>query len=563
MNYSAITAQYSLLFRQPLARNKIRFRLLAADGDLAFCHLCYWKRTSPEKKQAIEMQLRYENGRQSEWLVEVEFPEEVHYIKYYFILTDYMGKTLYYNDRGFAAEPPEVGNFEVLQVNESDIPMQPEWSKGCVYYQIFPERFARGNNPVANRTYEPWRSLPTRENFMGGNLDGIRQNIPYLKDLGVDVLYLTPIFHADYNHKYATIDYFQIDPDFGTKEDLVQLVEEAHQVNIRVILDGVFNHVGVKFSPFADLFEKGQDSQYRDWFYPKHFPLTISADSYECVGDYPYMPRLRVVNPETREYVLSILLFWLEEAHIDGWRFDVADELDASAVRYWRDQVKAQYPEVLFLAETWGDASMYLNENDQFDSAMNYLFRDIMVDYFARNEIDEVELDQRIQNMLLKYSDETSLVMYNCIGSHDTARFLTEADGDKAKLLMAVAFQILFLGSPAIYYGDELGMEGENDPGCRAGMTWENGDESVYDYTKKMINLRKNSMAIKQGSYTTKLKDNNQHVFAFERHYQEERALVVFNKGDSHQILDFAGWEKRVDISPKSVEIIFYEEEKP
>lgn len=563
MNCSAVFTQYSLLFRQSLARNRVRFRLLAADEDLSACRLCYWKRTAPGAKQTVDMQLRYRNGRQSEWLVEVEFPEEAHYIKYVFILTGCSGNTLYYSERGFSAAPPEGGSFELLQVNESDIRTLPKWSRGCVYYQIFPERFGRGNNTVTDRPYEPWETSPTRENFLGGNLDGIRQKIPYLKDLGADCLYLTPIFYADFNHKYATIDYFQIDPDFGTKEDLIQLVEEAHQANMRVVLDGVFNHTGVKFGPFVDLFEKGEDSRYRDWFYPKRYPLTISADSYECVGDYPYMPRLRVANPDVRDYILSVLLYWLKEARIDGWRFDVADELDTNAVRYWRDRVKTQYPEALFIAETWGDAGFLLNDNDQFDSAMNYLFRDIMVDYFARNSIDETGLDHRIQSMLMKYSDETSLAMYNCLSSHDTARFLTEAGGDKAKLRMAVAFQVLFPGSPAIYYGDELGMEGGNDPGCRAGMAWNKGDESIRDFTKLLINLRKSSKAITQGGYRTVLKDSSRSVFAFERHYENERVLVAFNRGDSPQSLDFAGWAKKVDVSPQSVEIIIQQEEKP
>lgn len=530
--------------------------MFSASGDLSACQMCYWKRSTPHSKQMAEMHVRYENSERSEWQVEVKFPEEAHYIKYYFVLTNRAGKTLYFNDLGFTEDPPAAGHFELLQVNESDIKALPEWSRGCIHYQIFPERFAAGINPVSIRSCAPWETPPTRDNFVGGNLDGIQKKIPYLKDLGVECLYLTPIFLADYNHKYATVDYFQIDPDFGTEEDLIRLVKEAHHANIRVLLDGVFNHVGVNFVPFRDLIENGDKSRYRKWFYPKRFPVTISADSYECVGDYAYMPRLRVVDPEARDYVLSVLLHWMDTAGIDGWRFDVADELDASAVRYWRDKAKTKYPDALFLAEAWGDAGSMLEKNDQFDTAMNYLFRDITIDYFAKNAIDEIELDRRVQLLLMKYSDETTQVMYNCLGSHDTARFLTEARGDKAKLRMAFAFQLMFPGSPAIYYGDELGMAGENDPGCRGAMAWENGDMDLHEFLKKLISLRKKSKAIRSGSYHTVLKDSQRHIFAFERRCGNERVLAVFNPGDSHQSLDFAGWAEKVDISPQSVEII-------
>lgn len=543
-------------FRQPVARCRVRFRLLAAQDDLKVCQLQYWKRTEIQNMQMIDMQRRYKNGIVDEWITTLTFPEEAHYIRYRFLLTDWSGKQQYFNESGFSPSPSPEGNFELLQVNETDIRSIPEWSRGCVFYQIFPERFAIGNNPLTKQTLEPWSAKPTRENYLGGNLDGIRKKIPYLNDLGVDCLYLTPIFHADFNHKYATIDYFRIDPDFGSMEDFVHLVNEAHQAGIRVVLDGVFNHTGIKFMPFSDLLEHGENSKYKNWFYPKQFPLAINPESYECVGDYPYMPRLRVVNPEVREYVLSVLLFWLREAKIDGWRFDVADELDPSVVRFWRDHVKAIYPDALFLAETWVDARRLLNEGDQFDSAMNYLFRDVVISYFARGELKETQLDNRLQTILMKYSDETALSLYNCIGSHDTTRFLNEAGGDVSKLKMAFAFQILFPGAPAIYYGDELAMTGENDPGCRAGMTWETGDYSLSGYVQYLINLRKKHKAILFGSYKTIFANDQQKLFAFERIYQEECVIAVFNSSNMRQTLKLASWGETVDISPRSVEII-------
>ena len=553
---SAVEHGTILRFRQPLARNLVRFSLLSASADLTACTLVYWKRSEPDSRFKAPMFLRYDDGCKAEWRADVSFSEEVHYIKYFFVFTDCQGRTAYYDEHGFFASEPQAGFFELLQVNESDVASIPEWAKGCVYYQIFPERFAVGNPNKRLHSYEEWHAQPTRENYLGGDLRGMYNHLTDLHTLGVECLYLNPIFAGDFNHKYATTDYYRVDEDFGTLDDLIAFVKEAHRLNIRVVLDGVFNHVGVHFAPFADLRANGTSSRYRDWFYPKRFPIELSEECYECVGDYPYMPRLRVANPEVRAYIADVLLYWLDTAGIDGWRFDVGDELDAPAVRAWRETVKAKHPDALMLAETWGDASRLVCEGDQFDCAMNYLFRDVMVDYFAKGRIDEPTLDRRLQHMLMKYPDAVNLAMYNCLGSHDTARFLTECGGDLRRMKLAVAFQMTFLGSPAAYYGDEVGMTGENDPGCRGGMRWDALSHELCAWTRDMIALRKAHPALRLGDYRTVLADADRHLFAFERRFGAERALIALNLGDAPQSLDFAEIGRTVDILPLSVEIV-------
>ena len=225
-------------------------------------------------------------------------------------------------------------------------------------------------------------------------------------------------------------------------------------------------------------------------------------------------------------------------------------------MRFFREEVKKKHPGALLLGETWGDASRMVCEGDQMDSAMNYLFRDAMVDYFARDRIDEVTLDGRLQHMLMKYPDEVNLCMYNCLGSHDTARFLTEAGGETWRLRLATAFQMLFPGSPAVYYGDEIGMRGENDPGCRAGMAWERPDEELLSWTQKLIGLRKANEAIRHGSYRTVACDAKKGLFAFERRLGSRRVLAVFNRGGAPQTLDFADAGETVVVLPRSVKII-------
>jgi len=267
------------------------------------------------------------------------------------------------------------------------------------------------------------------------------------------------------------------------------------------------------------------------------------------------MPRLNGSNSDVRKYVLDVLLYWLNRAHIDGWRFDVADELDRHAVIWWREEVKKKYPDAVLLCETWGDASNMLGP-DGFDCAMNYLFRDSMIDYFAHGSISESELNVRLTNMLMRYPDQMNHAMYNCIGSHDTARFLTECKNEQWKLKLAMAFQMLFLGSPAIYYGDELGMTGENDPGCRGGMIWEHPNQDLLIWEKKLVQVRKEHESVRRGTYETLIADNQKHLFAFRRSFGSDFVIAVFNSGESAQYLDFTEAEESVDVQPHSVKII-------
>ncbi len=556
MNLSAVNHESALPFRQPLARNRIRFRILTAREDCAAVTLRLWKRDRPETARSVPLWVRCRDALHAEWVCDVDFPEEAHYIKYFFILRGRDGDTAYCCEYGCTDHEPERGFFEVLQVSETEIPSRPDWCEGIVYYQIFPERFAVGNADKALHDYVPWNAAPTRDNYFGGDLAGIRARLPYLQSLGAECLYLTPVFAGDFNHKYATADYFQVDPDFGIAETLTALVSDAHARGIRVVLDGVFNHAGVRFAPFADVLANGEASPYRDWFYLKRFPVAVDAACYECVGDYPYMPRLRTVNPEVRAYILRVMLYWLDTAGIDGWRLDVADELDPGTLRYLREGVKARYPDALLLGETWGDAGRMVCEGDQLDCAMNYLFRDAMVDFFAAERIDAMELENRLGRMLMKYPDAVNLRMYNCLDSHDTARFLTEAGGDGWRMKLAIAFQMLFPGSPALFYGDELGMTGENDPGCRAGMAWDHPDAELLDWTRGMIALRRQSAAVRRGAYRPLPCGGDGDVFAFERRLAHERLTAVFNRGNRPKTLDFADGVGTLTVPPQSVKII-------
>ncbi len=566
-------------FVQPLARDRAIFLLEAAKEDLSLCRMLWWKRSTPEIRYLADMSVRYSDAELSQWHTQICFPETAHYIKYCFFIRDRQGRCFRLDARGlsetdtdedlfsvnraadspYLSSLPDGGCFEVLQINPTDLLRVPDWAAGAVYYQIFPERFRKDTHRETTldgtERLDAWNAAPTRDNYLGGTLKGIHEKLPYIKELGADCIYLNPIFRGDFNHKYATTDYFEVDPMFGTKEELNALVSAAHKAGLRVILDGVFNHTGIHFAPFADWLEKGDKSAFADWFYPLGEKRAISADCYECVGDYPYMPRLNGSCPGVRAYVKEVLLYWLRTAGIDGWRLDVADELDRHALSYWAEEVKKEFPQALLLGETWGDASL-LTAPGGTDTAMNYLFRDCMTAYFAAGTLNETGLACRLYNMLMRYPDAVNHAMFNLLGSHDTPRFLTLCGESKEKLRMAAAFQMMFIGAPSVYYGDEAGMTGDNDPGCRGGMNWDTPDTGLTEYIKQLTGIRKAHIAVRTGSFRILEANDNEHMFAFERVYENDRVLAVFNSDSRSHTTDFAGTAGSVDVPPLSVKII-------
>ncbi len=522
----------------PIARNQLVVKIRVAKKDIIECELIFWNRTTPDVKEKVEMRCRERDQLFDYYQVTISFPKVARYQKYYFRLTDTKGKEYFYTSVGLKEAVPESNFFEFLYANKNDVLRIPEWSKGMIYYQIFPERFCNGDKTNDPENCEAWGTEPTRTNFMGGDLEGIRSKIPYLNELGIECIYLNPIFKGEFNHKYATTDYFSIDPIFGTKEDFRLLVEECHQNGIRIVLDGVFNHTGIDFAPFYDVRKEGANSSYKDWFFVNNYPISISHHDYECVGAYKYMPKLNTANAEVRKYILDIMDYWIREFNIDGWRLDVADEVDATVWQEARAVLKEKYPECLLLGETWGFGGKMLLGN-QMDTVMNYMFCDTMRDYFAYESIPVEELDHRINRMLALYRDEITQGLYNLLDSHDTERFLFCCGENKSKFLLAVAFQMTFVGAPAIYYGDEAGMTGDNDPDCRRCMIWDDHtDENVLNWYKELIQLRKQYKALRYGDFHTVVVDKINEVYGFVRIFEEEAIYIIFHRGNETRDID-------------------------
>jgi len=460
-------------------------------------------------------------------------------VRYTFFF-DFVHQAYWYGDKGIARDRLLAGDFQYAYINEKDQYIIPEWVKEGIVYQIFPERFFNGdktNDPVK---VEKWGGKPKTDNFFGGDLAGVREKLPYLADLGINVIYFTPLFASPSNHKYDTTDYYQIDPHFGDLETLKRLVNEAHRLGIKIILDAVFNHAGYQFFAFQDVLEKGENSVYKDWFYIDSFPvITQPHPNYETFANEVWtMPKLKTSNPAVRDYLLGVVSYWTKEAGIDGWRLDVANEVDHDFWRAFRQTVKGINPDAIIIGEVWHDAEPWL-EGDQYDGVMNYLFRDAVYEFIGKRTIGATTFVSRLNKARMKYRDQANFSMFNLIDSHDTERFLTTVDEKVSRLKLAALIQFTYLGMPMLYYGDEIGMTGNNDPDCRKTFEWneKKQDKELKKYYQKLAAIRKEEKSLTHGDFQLVAVDELKQVVIYKRVYQEEEIYIVINNSLTEQTI--------------------------
>lgn len=466
-------------------------------------------------------------------------------LRYFFEFTDMHGEKAYYGNYEFSKEC--ITNIDRMfdcpqNLREEEMFEVPEWAANKVVYQIFPSRYA-ASQPVDK---ELWYKAPiTFTDNLHGDIRGIIDHLDYIRDLGIDVIYLTPIFKSDSSHKYDTIDYYQIDPSFGTAEDLRELVQKAHQYGMKVVLDAVFNHTGRDFFAFKDILENKEKSKYLDWYFIDKFPLDTEpgqTPNFKCFGYYGGMPKLNLKNPEVEKYVTDVACYWLKECDIDGWRMDVGDEISHYFWKHFRRAVKAVKKDALIIGEIWHYAGDFL-EGDEWDTVMNYPFYLNLIDLLADEKIDVSRFIQNLGYMKGRLNKKCYPLMWNLIDSHDTARFLHLCN-NKQKQHLAAAFQLLMPGMPMIYYGDELAMPGANDPDCRRGMYWdeEYRDNEMLEWYKRLIQVRRTHACIVEGELAETITRDEDGTIVLIRKNTEETVALIFNcSNDTKEFNEYAG----------------------
>ena len=412
-------------------------------------------------------------------------------------------------------------------MNPADIPVTPSWVNDTIWYQIFPERFCNGDPSINPEGTLPWRNKGsvTNEEFFGGDLEGIIHKLDYLKELGVSGLYLTPVNESPTSHKYDTTDYKKIDPHFGSEDTMRTLVKEAHNRGIRIMLDGVFNHTGENFAPWQDVREKGPESPYWDWFMVNEWPFhnedggCAKNKQYYTFAFYDTMPKLNTSNPSVRKYLLEVCESWVRDYDVDGIRLDVANEISHVFCKELRIHLKAIKPDLYILGEIWHDAMPWLR-GDEFDAVMNYPLGESIKDFWIDKSLTNEDFEFTINRCYTGYMQQTNDVLFNLLDSHDTKRLRSDVKNlDEYFQQLAVLFTMP--GSPCIYYGTEIAMEGNYDPDCRRCMPWEDIEAGMYDermeIVKSLLHLRMREPLLRNRNFHFPNKINRPRVIEFNK----------------------------------------------
>lgn len=455
----------------------------------------------------------------------------------------------------------------------------PDFAKGNIIYHIFVDRFNRADGVKTKRKYRLHESFSESpevvsadgkyyaDDFFGGNFNGIREKLDYLEELGVGIIYLSPIFKAFSNHRYDTGDYLKVDELLGTEDDFKRLLDAAHEKGMKIILDGVFNHSGAdslyfnKFGTYDSLGAyQSKSSPYYDWYYFKKFP-----DEYACWWGCDNVPDLNKSNKDYRTLVFGkngVVEKW-QKLGADGWRLDVVDELPIDFVNLLIKKIKSVNKDALVIGEVWEDASTKVSYGelrpyllgDQLDGTMNYPFMNAIIAYVRDG--DEKFFKDTVQSILENYPKETVYCLMNSLGTHDTVRIInalsdvrahgwskthklgyklpdSEYEKAKKKLYLASVLQFTLPGIPSIFYGDEAGLQGFDDPINRRPYPWGSEDKEILAHYKKLGRIRRENRAVFSGGFN--MRDENGLV-AYERAGGDDEILIAVNAGADDKTL--------------------------
>ena len=519
--------------------DRLVIRIRCKKDDLKRCVLLWGDRVAMEEPLPVKQsEMEHVASDMLYDYYEVKITSPYTRVCYYFRLEDDT-ESLYYYGRGFA-EKLSCGRAEYFQfpyIRREDILDIPEWAEDIVMYHIFPDSFASGHREIVGQGKEmEWQNGIRLKSRLGGTIQGIRENLDYIQKLGFNCIYLNPVFTAGEYHKYDLLDYFHVSPNMGTDEEFRELVQDIHNRGMHIVIDGVFNHCSWYFPQFSDVVEKGESSEYANWFYRLQFPVIRPATeeekpTYSCFAYERKMPKLNSSNPEERAYFMEVCRYWIREFKVDGWRLDVANEVDRG---FWRDFRRAAHeenPESVMIGEIWESSETWLN-GDMFDSTMNYDFRKNCRDFFALRKISAEEFHDRIVKMLLRYRTGTLRGQLNLLDSHDVNRFLSYCEGDLRRFRLAEVFLFTSPGIPCVFYGDELGMDGSSETTLRGPMPWEKVQDGEDDFFSRLIAIRKEHEELTYGDYTLRYMDHDG-GYIYQRTWGDHKITVCLNNGST------------------------------
>ncbi len=577
MNILAIHHEAKSKYAYAYDEKSLHIRLRTAKSDVKHVSLLWgdpfnWKREKGEvtwayaKDAPMAMVNDYSDSLYDYWFIEVV--PDYKRTKYAFILNGDDVAPVFFGSHGATdmTRHPEIVKslneyFNFPYINAEDVFKAPKWVEDTVWYQIFPERFANGDASLDKPEVLPWGSEKevTNEMHFGGDLKGVIDRLDYIADLGATGIYFTPIFEAPTTHKYDTIDYHRIDPEFGDNETFKILVEEAHKRGIRVMLDAVFNHCGFKHPYFQDVVKMGMASEYAQCFHllsepvvnfelntkgfpaPKK-PLKAGDLNYETFAFTPNMPKWRTSNPVAEKYLLDVATYWIENYDIDGWRLDVSNEVSHTFWRKFKETVRAVKPDLFILGENWDDSNPWLG-GDQFDSVMNYEFTYPVWHLLSResnySDFGVEAFKDSISRLLVSYPKHVARSMFNLLDSHDTSRLHTMLNDDVRLVKLAFVIQMTFGGSPSVYYGSEIGLYGVHD-GNRQCMVWDEAEQNLdlLAHVKQLIALRKAHYAMKTVDLSWIELDGSDEVLGYRKGDAKEGIVVLINMKETSQIID-------------------------
>ena len=550
MNIAAIWHQAKSEYAYAYDQETIHVLLRTAHHDWDTVHLVYgdpfdWiKNTSGQvvwHHMMVNMSKRYQTNVFDYYFIAIK-PQDLR-VKYTFILTKG-------NDRYFfgasgcyqiAEKDEPFGLYDLSEyfnypfIHQEDDSHAPSWVHDRIWYQIFPDRFNRTkDHPLS------WGKLPlSNQELYGGDLNGIIEKLPYIKDMGFNGIYLNPIFESTSAHRYNTKDYYKIDPILGTTDDFKRLLDEAHARHIKIMIDGVFNHAGYDHPWFLDVVEKGEKSPYKDCFYIDKYPINnVKFDkqgkpmrthwkrpNFKTFAYSAHMPKWNTANLMTQDHLLGAIAFWTKLG-VDAWRLDVSNEISHQFLRKIMETTRAINPEIYILGENMDNAMPWLL-GDQMDAVMNYdMTRHVWK--YLEHRISLVDFKDRIKDYLAKMPKHILSVMYNLVGTHDQIRIKRRLKDDVRRVKQAFIWMFSSAGQPSIYYGDEIGMTGEHDPDNRRCMVW---DEQAWDidfqsFIKRLITMRQTYTCLHDPDYDFL----DGHVLAYRKKDDASELLIILNQ---------------------------------